>query len=440
MANITVDFSKVIGKMKPVHGIGQPPIRTSNTELFRFLKDAGIPFSRLHDVGGYYGASIFVDIPNIFRDFDADENDPKNYDFVWTDILIKGLKENGVEPVYRLGVTIEQTEFACYRVFPPKDYEKWARICEHVIMHYNEGWANGFNHDIKYWEIWNEPDNAPDEPDTIIHNHMWQAKREEFYKLYAITAKHLKNRFPNLKIGGYGSCGFYAIHQGGKITHDISNSSPRFQYFITFFEEFMEYISKEKAPLDFFSWHNYRGPEGVKVYAQYVRDMLDKYGYTEAESSCNEWSVDVRIGTPADCAVRVFVEMLAYQNSCVDNAMAYDGRCTGLDYALLFDAGTQKPRLAYYCFKNFNRLYTLKNQTEASTDDDELVIISASDGKRGGIIIINTGEYQKELNFNFDMKFDRCYITEDDLPDFESTILPKKIYSKGFITILCDVE
>lgn len=70
--------------MKPVHGIGQPPI-TCGTAQFRFLADAGIPFSGLHDVGGHFGGS-YVDKPNIFRDFDADENDPASYDFAFTDI------------------------------------------------------------------------------------------------------------------------------------------------------------------------------------------------------------------------------------------------------------------------------------------------------------------------------------------------------------------
>ena len=27
-----------------------------------------------------------------------------------------------------------------------------------VIKHYNSGWANGYHYNIKYWEIWNEPD------------------------------------------------------------------------------------------------------------------------------------------------------------------------------------------------------------------------------------------------------------------------------------------
>ena len=54
-----------------------------------YLTEAHIPYSRLHDMGGLYGGYLYVDIPNIFRDFSADENDPSSYDFPFTDLLIK---------------------------------------------------------------------------------------------------------------------------------------------------------------------------------------------------------------------------------------------------------------------------------------------------------------------------------------------------------------
>lgn len=439
MANINVDFSKTVEKMKPVHGIGQPPIIGRNTSLFTYLSDAGIPYSRLHDVGGLFGGNCFVDLPNIFRDFDADENEPSNYDFAYTDILINALIENGVEPYFRLGVTIEETEVIAYRVYPPKDFAKWARICEHIIMHYTKGWSNGYHHKITYWEIWNEPDNSPDSPDSIIHNHMWQGKREEYYEFYTVVSKHLKERFPDLKIGGYGSCGFYTLHDGEKHGSDIANSSPRYEYFIIFFEGFLDYIKKANAPLDFFSWHNYRGYKGVDVYANYVRETLDKYGYTEAESSCNEWCTNLRIGTQGDIATRIFIEILAYQNARVDNAMAYDGRCTGIDYAVLFNSETMRPRMSYYCFKDFNRLYKMKNQTEICSDDDRLFCISASDEKRGGVILINPTDASIPLNIICDAKINTCYITEEGMFDFDTQRMPKSISPKSFITVIFDL-
>ena len=101
--------------------------------------------------------------------------------------------------MYRLGVTIEwgSKKYSCN---PPQDFAKWARICEHIIMHYNKGWANGFEYGIDYWEIWNEPENPP----------MWTGTKEQFLELYKVSSKYLKEKFPEIKIGGYGSCGFYA--------------------------------------------------------------------------------------------------------------------------------------------------------------------------------------------------------------------------------------
>ena len=90
--DLTIDFNKVVGKIKPMHGVGQGPLVGTDTQYFHYLKDANIPYARLHDVGGWFGGNMWVDIPNIFRDFEADENDENSYDFAFTDLYLKGLK------------------------------------------------------------------------------------------------------------------------------------------------------------------------------------------------------------------------------------------------------------------------------------------------------------------------------------------------------------
>ena len=72
---VAVDFSRETGSVKPVNGVGQPPMvgQLSSWPMFRYLKEAGIPYSRLHDVGGWLGHGLYVDIPNLFPNFDADE-------------------------------------------------------------------------------------------------------------------------------------------------------------------------------------------------------------------------------------------------------------------------------------------------------------------------------------------------------------------------------
>ena len=79
MTHITYNYQKTVGKIKPMHGVGQPPLLGLQTKYFKYLTEANIPHSRLHDVGGSFGGNMFVDIPNIFRNFDADETDPASY-------------------------------------------------------------------------------------------------------------------------------------------------------------------------------------------------------------------------------------------------------------------------------------------------------------------------------------------------------------------------
>ena len=159
MNNVSVNFNVEQGKIKDINGVGCAPYKASlgpnQSTIDRTFKATHIPYCRLHDCGG---AARLVDIHKIFPNFDADENDPNSYDFYHTDEYIGAIQKAGAEAYYRLGCTIEWGSRKEGSVMP-KDFNKWTRICEHVIMHYNKGWANGFNYNIKYWEIWNEPEN-----------------------------------------------------------------------------------------------------------------------------------------------------------------------------------------------------------------------------------------------------------------------------------------
>ena len=126
---------------------------------FHSYKAARIPYARIHDSNHCveYGAPHTVDVTAIFPDFDADVDDPASYNFEMTDKYLGTIVAAGTEVFFRLGQSI--------RVFgkkddfmPPKDNGKWASICEHIVRHYTEGWANGHKWRITYWEIWNEPD------------------------------------------------------------------------------------------------------------------------------------------------------------------------------------------------------------------------------------------------------------------------------------------
>ncbi len=413
MANIIFDFNKITGKIKPMNSVGQPPYVPWSDAYMHYLTDANITYSRLHDVGGTFGGNLYVDIPNIFRDFSADENDPSAYDFTFTDILIKAVFDADCEPIFRLGVSIENySSIKAYRIYPPTDYDKWARICEHIIMHYREGWADGFNYDITYWEIWNEPDFEPERE----KNQMWLGSAEDFYRLYAVTASHLKKRFgDDIKIGGYGSCGFYGIFADPKkygmdvdLRVDAWAQDISHVYHIDFFRGFLSYINEHNAPLDFFSWHTYCNVPDAEKIADYTDKVLTEYGRGDIETMLNEWNPtpgNERHGSSEACA-NAAAMMCAMQNKKTSILCFYDARMRASDFGSLFNPLTAQPYSTYYAFAAFGEMLALGNQTYCQCDTDGIYTVSAADGANFIAMISNISGKDEEISANIGGKAD----------------------------------
>ncbi len=414
MAKISIDLNHVVGKIKPMHAVGQPPLVGAKSTHFHYLTECGAPYSRLHDIGGPYGANRFVDIPNIFRDFDADENDPKSYDFSFTDHLITELIKAGVEPYYRLGITIENDVLIKpYRVFPPKDFQKWARICEHIIAHYNEGWADGFHYNITYWEIWNEPDGGGGKDD--LGAEMWRGEPEDFYELYDITAKHLKKCFPNIKVGGYGSSELN-LHTNyvkeRKFPEKTMRSLTRIE---NFFHGFFKYISEHNSPIDFFSWHTYHSVGIAVEIDQWIKEQLIQYGFGHIEMHLTEWNPKggAERGTEIHASACAAM-LLAMQNGNSDICCVYDARWTGGTYSALFDGFIGRPTPTYYAFVAFNSLYKLGNQVKLDCNTNDLYAVAATDGQHHAIMISNPTDTERILEIEgVDLTTAKFHVTDN---------------------------
>lgn len=400
---VRLDFSKKSGKIKAMHAVGQPPYPHMDGSYMRYLTDAHIPYARLHDVGGLFGGNMYVDIPNIFRDFSADENDPASYDFGFTDELLKAMHANGVKPVYRLGVTIENFfEIRAYRIFPPSDYAKWARICEHIIRHYNEGWADGFHFGVEYWEIWNEPEDGPG-------SGMWRGTDVEFFRLYEVASKHLKEAFGDgIKVGGYGSCGLDGVFQD-PAAFGLDGVAPRGEtyryYFAQYAEKFFRYISERECPLDFFSWHCYINADSDKQHCHSVEDaallaravdhLLKKYGYENAERHLNEWNNawELKFRGTAYAAANAAAMMLTMQDTDTDMLCYYDARIGESCFGGMFNPLNYQPLPLYYSFKAFGELYALGTQALCVSDNPRVYVqAAAGDGGEKLAMLANTGE------------------------------------------------
>lgn len=394
MEKIKVDFSKSVGRIKPMHAVNNVPCvpyDTNENNLFVKMQEAGIPYSRLHDTGGRYGGSRYVDINNLFPNFEADPEDPASYDFAFTDRLLEEIVKYGMKPFFRLGPTIENFHFIkAYHIYPPADYQKWAKVCEMVIRHYNEGWADGFRYGIQYWEIWNEPDNMPD----IKDNPMWKGTIEQFCEFYDTVSVHLKQCFPEISVGGYGSCGFYAISAADY--SETANSSSRVDYFIDFLNIFLTYISEHGKVLDFFSWHSYADiTENVK-YAEYAREKLRKFGFGDAEIFLNEWNPGIEQKGRLKDASNIASGFCLMQKTSTDMCMYYDAQANTL-YCGLFDYDSHDIHKAYYAFYAFNELYRLGEEVENSSSAGKVYTCAAKNGQTQALLIVNNNDDPVEV-------------------------------------------
>ena len=372
--SVTVDPSVIKGPVKPMNAVNNGPAYDSDMQKADF-KILNIPYSRTHDAHGYYGEHL-VDISDIFPDWSKNPDKESSYDFRETDLYIKTLIEAGSEPFYRLGQTIENQTAAKYNIFPPKDYKKWAKICEHIIRHYNEGWADGFHYNIKYWEIWNEADLDQSSGRWQTEPRTWGGPIEEFHKMYAIAAKHLKECFPDLKIGGPSYCRI----QGTK----------------TYFPQFFQYMRDKQVPIDFISWHKYGAEPSVYLMeAELIRGWMKEYGYEAAELILNEWNYrrfKEGSGTSNERynrlnrrsmkgAAFVAATMSALQDAPVDMLMYYDFRSNS-NYCGFYDYQTQEHKPVYYAFYAWSKLEG--SQCACSVDGgagDIYAVASVKDGK-----------------------------------------------------------
>lgn len=365
MASVVVDFGKAVGALKPLHSVNNGPLKGKQRGISNYEAycEAGFPFARTHDAAflAAFGGQHTVDIINIFPDFDKDENDPASYDFDLTDEYMENIMSTGTRVFYRLGNKIEH-ESKRYGSIPPKDYGKWARICEHIIRHMNEGWANGHHYGIEYWEIWNEPDNQPQ---------CWDGPNASFYPLYDTAARHLKKCFPDLKIGG------------------PALASVRRESFLDGFFGYLTRDPADPAPLDFFSFHLYgTKPEEYRDAALKMRTLCDAFGYKQTELILNEWNY-VKAWRPKEEMLYSYrtirslkgssfaaAVMIALQHSPLDQLMYYDAR-PYTAWNGLFDSLTQEPLPPYYSFWGFGQVYRLGTESFSASDDGQIYALAA---------------------------------------------------------------
>ena len=384
---IAVDFSAGEGELRALHGINKGPLAANGlVDLTDAQRRLHVPFTRLHDC--HFPNPDVVDVHAIFPNPDADPALPASYDFRATDEYIAATRATGTEIIYRLGEGIEH-QTVKRQVHPPRDAARWAAVCAGIVRHYNEGWAGGFHYGIRYWEIWNEPENRPV---------MWTGSDAQFLELYQVTARTLRAEFPTIKIGG-AAFGYYGKFDG----QDLQPSE--------FVAAFLELCRSESLPLDFFSWHCYTdNPTELAARARAVRRVLDARGFSKTESHLNEWNflpgnswavssrkaapelrqraADQMAGAPGGAFLAA--SLIELQDAPVDVCNFFHGE-TGI-FGLFTEVGA--PTRNYHAMLAFAQLLETPKRVHVTGGvSGKLAIAAGTDAvrKKAGVLVANLG-------------------------------------------------
>jgi xylan 1,4-beta-xylosidase len=371
---VSIDASHVIGTIERLNDVDNGPhCQHGVVDLSRYYKELGVRNVRLHDVSWSY--RDILDIEYVFPDWSADPDRPESYNFTESDYYVKTITDLGINIIFRLGYSAEGKTAVSHNT-PPPLYEKWADVAAHIVRHYNQGWANGPRANIRYWEIWNEPDISS----------FWSGTPDQYYRLYEVTAKAIKAVDPSLLVGGPAMAGN-----------------------LSFFEGFLKYSRERRLPVDFVSWHIYtQDPSDIVDRGKNVHDMTVRYGYSEAKSILDEWNygpsnwqslfvdADVTrryfdatqnsVGAAFDAAV-----LIGLEDAHVDIATLYTG--TSSMWGLFTSSGS--PQKPYYAFLAFSHLLNSPKRLAMSPVGNPSIRILAGiseDGKTVRILISNTSK------------------------------------------------
>ncbi|MFO7948650.1 MAG: hypothetical protein R6V19_17745 [Armatimonadota bacterium] len=362
-AEIVVDADTVQNRIHPLHGVnagpGHVPGWQANRDVIDLYRMLKIPIVRTHD---YYGPS---DLKTIFPNgWSADPDDPANYDFSETDAVVDEIEAAGCAIMFRLG---ESWNTQNPRNEIPEDFDTVARVSEKIVERYHDR--------VAMWEIWNEPNI------NMFWDQHADPDMEQFADMYATVAKHLKQRWPDLVVGGPGMAGAQNPAQEAA--------------------EFAEACRDRGAPLDFYSWHWYNrqqeGPYCLARLAGEIRQALDDEGFTDTVNIQGEWNtINPHVtdsfwrptmynadGAAWNAAALVYL----HQHSDVRHAFRYRGDCHGGDtgHGLVRpDGSLKKPG---YALKAYSMLFA---------DSGDTLMLKTSGGDLEGTAALATTDEQEQ--------------------------------------------
>ncbi len=236
---INVDFNNEKGQLNTMFrecvgaGRANEGLRADWQQQLSYVKkECDFKYIRMH--------GLLTDDMAVYHE---DRNGKPEYNYQYVDALYDFLLSIGIKPFVELGfmpwalASGKQTIFWWRgNVTPPRDYNKWADLIRHLVLHFTERYGTD---EVKTWyfEVWNEPNLSPG---------FWTGTQDDYFKLYEYTVKAIKDVNKDYRVGGPATAGAAWV------------------------PDMIGFCSKNNLPLDFISTHSY----GVK------QGYLDEYGNT----------------------------------------------------------------------------------------------------------------------------------------------------------------
>lgn len=273
--NIDIDLNKNLGNIKNnwknLITIGKAKeglLDIVQKQIREVQENIGFKYIRFH--------GIFDDEMMIYKE---NEDGTIEYNFHYVDRLFDFLRSVNLRPFIELSfmpsaLAKYKTKTLFYNksvTSPPKSYKKWAFMVNELVLHCIERYGLD---EVRTWyfEVWNEPD----------IKEFWFGSEEDYYDLYEITYKVIKEIDENIRVGG----------------PSISSVTIKETKWL---ERYVNYCIDNKCEPDFISFHTYPNEvfnidddfshkKGLMIdeNTNYLSDILDMVKKQLEESKLND--------------------------------------------------------------------------------------------------------------------------------------------------------
>jgi xylan 1,4-beta-xylosidase len=222
---IAVDFLQVQGPLNTMFkkcvgaGRANEGLRADwQRQLAYAHRQCGFQYIRMH--------GLFCDDMGVYRE--SKDGRPQ-YNWQYIDELYDFLQSIGMKPFVELSFTPSAMASGSKTIFwwrgnvtKPKDFSKWGELVRAFVTHVRERYGDA---EVRTWyfEVWNEPNLAG----------FFAGTQQDYFELYAVTARAIKDVSPAYKVGGPATAGCAWV------------------------PEFIDFCTKNHAPVDFISTHTY---------------------------------------------------------------------------------------------------------------------------------------------------------------------------------------